>query len=192
MQAGPADGPDRILAFGPATGERTPLLRDETVDPARVLYAVGGSTPIGAMYRGAGSRTAFFDEKSADAVLYRKLEAAFPGQEVFITSRTDDGALALVEVAGNRNPGDFYVFDTNAGKAAYLLSRGDWFHPDNMAPTRAIALEASDGTALHGYLHTSQGTPQQDLPLVVRPHGGTFGLFSTHRTLKGAGWGQRL
>src|SRR3546814_2937452 len=74
------------------------------------------------MDRGAGSRTAFFDEKSADAVLYRKLEAAFPGQEVFITSRTDDGALALVEVAGNRNPGDFYVFDTKAGKAAYLRS----------------------------------------------------------------------
>src|SRR3546814_19769769 len=91
-----------ILAFDPATGERTPLLRDETVDPARVLYAVDGSTPIGAMYRGAGSRTAFFDEKSADAVLYRKLEAAFPGQDVFITSRTDDGALALVEVARDR------------------------------------------------------------------------------------------
>src|SRR3546814_3865535 len=106
------------------------------------------------MDRGAGSRTAFFDEKSADAVLYRKLEAAFPGQEVFITSRTDDGALALVEVAGNRNPGDFYVFDTKAGKAAYLLSRGDWFHQDNMAPTRAIALDARDGTRSEE--HTSE------------------------------------
>src|SRR3546814_7256726 len=84
---------------------------------------------------------------AADAVLYRKLEAAFPGQEVFITSRTDDGVLALVEVAGNRNPGDFYVFDTKAGKAAYLLSRGDWFYPDNMAPTRAIALDAPNGRA---------------------------------------------
>src|SRR3546814_13407873 len=85
LQSEQPDGSDRILAFDPATGERTPLLRDETVDPARVLYAVDGLPPIGAMYRGAGSRTAFFAEKSADAVLYRTLEAAFPGPEVFIT-----------------------------------------------------------------------------------------------------------
>src|SRR3546814_2967517 len=52
LQSEQPDGPDRILAFDPATGERTPLLRDEAVDPARVLYAVDGSTPIGAMYRG--------------------------------------------------------------------------------------------------------------------------------------------
>src|SRR3546814_16595283 len=110
--------------------------RTDTLVPYTTLFRSSG-----ALYRGAGSRTAFCDENSADAVLDRKLEAAFPGQEVFITSRTDDGVLALVEVAGKRNPGDFYVFDTKAGKAAYLLSRGDWFHPDNMAPTRAIALD---------------------------------------------------
>src|SRR3546814_11798975 len=97
------------------------------------------------MYRGAGSRTAFFDEKSADAVLYRKLEAAFPGQEVFITSRTDDGALALVEVAGNRNPGDFYVFDTKAGKAAYLLSRGDWLDRKRVVEGQRGAVRVSIG-----------------------------------------------
>src|SRR3546814_20887589 len=129
------------------------------------------SSDLGALYRGAGSRTAFFDEKSADAVLYRKLEAAFPGQEVFITSRTDDGVLALVEVAGNRNPGDFYVFDTKAGKAAYLLSRGDWFHPDNMAPTRALALAPRDATAQHGSLPTPLGAPQKPPPMGVTPPG---------------------
>src|SRR3546814_20967238 len=88
------------------------------------------------MYRGAGSRTAFFDEKSADAVLYRKLEAAFPAREVFTPSRTDDGVLALVEVAGNRNTGDLYVFDTKAGNAAYTPSTADWFHPTHLAPHR--------------------------------------------------------
>src|SRR5690606_2260883 len=105
------EGPDAIVAFDPASGERKPLLRDPVVDPSVVLYAVDGSAPVGVMYRGARSRTAFFDEHSADAILYRKLEATFPDQEVYITSRTDDGALALVEVSSDRNPGDFYVFD---------------------------------------------------------------------------------
>ncbi|MDN5780693.1 MAG: prolyl oligopeptidase family serine peptidase [Luteimonas sp.] len=180
LQSEQAQGPDQILVFDPASGKRTPLLRDEVVDPSSVLYAVDGSTPIGVMYRGARSRAAFFDEESADARLYRKLEAAFPGEEVFITSRTDDGALALVEVTSDRNPGDFYVFDTGAGQAARLLSRGEWFDRAGMAPTKAIALAARDGTALHGYLTTPSGTGQTALPMVVLPHGGPFGIFDTN------------
>ena len=175
------EGPDAIVAFDPASGERKPLLRDPVVDPSVVLYAVDGSAPVGVMYRGARSRTAFFDEHSADAILYRKLEATFPDQEVYITSRTDDGALALVEVSSDRNPGDFYVFDISHGKVAYLLSRGNWFDPDKMAPTRAISLGARDGVQLHGFLTTPLGITQKALPLVVFPHGGPFGVFETNR-----------
>lgn len=175
------DGPDAIVAFDPASNERQPLLRDPVVDPSVVLYAVDGSSPVGVMYRGARSRTAFFDEQSADAILYRKLEMAFPDMEVYITSRTNDGALALVEVSGDRNPGDFYVFDTNQGKAAYLLSRGNWFDPDKMASTRAISLGARDGVQLHGFLTIPLGAVQKALPMVVLPHGGPFGIFETNR-----------
>src|SRR3546814_12492076 len=78
-------------------------------------------------------------------------------------------------------PGEFDVLDTKAGKAAYLLSRGDWFHPDNMAPTRAIALDARDGTALHGYLTTPLGAPQKALPMGVLPHDGPTGIFDSNR-----------
>src|SRR3546814_12675631 len=49
-----------------------------------------------------------------------------------------------------------------------------------MAPTRAIALDARDGTALHGYLTTPLGAPQKALPMVVLPHGGPFGIFDSN------------
>jgi dipeptidyl aminopeptidase/acylaminoacyl peptidase len=180
LQSEQAQGPDEIVSFDPASGERKPVLRDDVVDPSAIVYAVDGSSPIGAVYRGARSRTAFFDEQSANAVLHRKLEAAFPGQEVFITSRTDDGGLALVEVASDRNPGDFYVFDTRAGTAAYLTSRGSWFDRARMAPTRAIELAARDGVKLHGFLTTPADAMQTALPMVVLPHGGPFGIFETN------------
>lgn len=179
LQSEQLQGPDEIVAFDPASGERKSVLRDNAVDPSVVLYATDGS-PIGVVYRGARSRTAFFDERSTDALLHRKLEAAFPGQEVFITSRTDDGGLALVEVASDRNPGDFYVFDTRAGKAAYLLSRGDWFDRDQMAPTSGIELVARDGVQLHGFLTIPAGAAPKALPMVVLPHGGPFGIFETN------------
>jgi dipeptidyl aminopeptidase/acylaminoacyl peptidase len=180
LQSEQEQGPDAVVVFDPESGERKPVLRDEVVDPSSVLYAVDASSPIGVVYRGARSRTAFFDEQSADALLHRKLEAAFPGQAVFITSRTSDGGLALVEVSSDRNPGDFYVFDTRAGTAAYLLSRGDWFDRAKMAPTRGIELVARDGLRLHGVLTTPAGAEPKALPMVVLPHGGPFGIFETN------------
>ena len=180
LQSEQEQGPDTIVVFDPVSGERKPVVRDEVVDPSSVLYATDGTSPIGVVYRGASSRTAFFDEQSADAVLHRKLEAAFPGQAVFITSRTRDGGLALVEVSSDRNPGDFYVFDTRAGTADYLLSRGDWFDRAKMAPTRGIELAARDGVQLHGVLTIPAGAAPKSLPMVVLPHGGPFGIFETN------------
>ena len=50
--------------------------------------------------------------------------------------RPATASLALVQVYSDRNPGDFYVFDTVAKKAAHLLP-AQWFDPDQMAPSAA-------------------------------------------------------
>ena len=48
LQVEQDEGPDAIVAWDPATDVRTPLLRDEKVDPFNILYALDGRTPIGA------------------------------------------------------------------------------------------------------------------------------------------------
>ena len=120
-------------------------------------------------------RTAFFDANGADARLYRSLEAAFPGNAIRITSRTSDGKLVLVEVKNDRNPGDFYVFDTVAKKAEHLVSRRDWFDPETMAEVKPFHFKARDGMLLFGYLTMPHGAGK-NLPMVVLPHGGPFGV----------------
>lgn len=177
LQSEQPQGPDAIISYDPVTGERMTLLRDKRVDPAMILYKIDGITPIGASYKGGDRKTAFFDEASADARLYRSLEATFEGQNVYITSRTKDGKLALVEVASGNNPGDFYVFDIQAGKADYLLSRGDWLDPDKMATVKPFSLAARDGMELHGFLTVPHGTSGKQMPMVVLPHGGPFGEY---------------
>ncbi|NYF35902.1 dipeptidyl aminopeptidase/acylaminoacyl peptidase [Stenotrophomonas sp. JAI102] len=170
-------GPDTIVSWNPATDERRELLRDAVVDPARVIYRRGTSIPIGALYLGDTPRTRFIDETSADARLQRSLEQAFSGQAVFITSSSRDGRLAMVQVWSGSNPGDFYVFDTQAKKADLVVSRSQWVDPDTTAVVQPIALKARDGMPLHGFVTRPRGSEGKRLPMVVMPHGGPFFVY---------------
>jgi dipeptidyl aminopeptidase/acylaminoacyl peptidase len=170
------EGPNAIVEFDSATGERKQLLRDDEVDPAHYIYRNGTSIPVGAFFMDGRPRTQFFDANSPEARLYRSLEATFEGHAVHVTSQTKDGSLALVQLVSDRNPGDFYLFDTVNKKADFLLSRAEWFDPAERAPMRPISLQARDGLALHGYLTVPHGADEKNLPLIVMPHGGPYGI----------------
>ncbi|GAB3103592.1 alpha/beta hydrolase family protein [Lysobacter terrae] len=171
-----ADGPDAIVALTLATRERKVVLRDDDTDPSGVIYQNGTRTPVGFFFNDGKLRTGFIDEQSADARLYHSLEAAFAGEAVVITSRTADGRIALVQTYNDRNPGDFYLFDTVAKKASHILARSDWFDPEQQHMMQPIQLKARDGLDLHGYLTLPKGSSGKGLPLIVLPHGGPYGI----------------
>lgn len=179
LMAEKASGPDAIIAFNVADQSREQVLRDDNSDPARILYRNGSVVPVGALLHDGKPRTAFFDDSSDEARLYRSLEAAFGGQPVLITSQTADGKVALVQTWNDRNPGDFYLFDKQAKTADLLLSRAGWIDPGQMASTRPIELKARDGLPLHGYLTLPSGSDGKSQPMVVLPHGGPFGVRDT-------------
>lgn len=176
LQVEQKQGPDSLVALELATGKRTQLMRDDDVDPARIIYRNASLTPVGAHFIDGKPRTGFFDDASPEARLQRSLEAAFAGNSVRITSQTSDGRIALVEVASDRNPGDFYLFDTVAKKAAHVLARREWFDPAEQAEMRPVRLTARDGVPLHGYLTVPKGSTGKNLPMVVVPHGGPFDI----------------
>jgi dipeptidyl aminopeptidase/acylaminoacyl peptidase len=173
------EGPDHIVSFDTQTGERRTVLQDDDTDPSGIIYRQASEIPIGASFMDGKRRVAYFEDTFPEARLQRSLEAAFAGNAVQVTSTTDDGRLALVRVWSDRNPGDFYLFDTVAKKADYLLGQRDWFDPDSMAELRPVSLKARDGLALHGYLTIPHGSDGKNLPLIVMPHGGPFGLFDS-------------
>ncbi|MEL1263719.1 S9 family peptidase [Pseudoxanthomonas putridarboris] len=180
LQIQQSQGPDSVVAWSLANGERKEALRNENVNPGRFLYSQGESVDlVGAIFWDGRPRTQFMDAESPEARLYRSLEAAFPDDAVFVTSTTQDGKLALVQAASDRNPGDFYLFDTQAKKVDYLLSRRDWLDPDNMAPMKPIQLKARDGMTLHGFLTTPKASSGKNLPMIVLPHGGPYQIRDT-------------
>lgn len=117
----------------------------------------------------------WLEPEDPSARLLAKLERAFPGQAVRITSTTSDGRLAIVFVHSDVNPGDYYLFDTQAGKATYVKATRDWVDPDLARPKESIRFAARDGLVLHGYL-TQPDAGSGPHPLVVLPHGGPHGV----------------
>lgn len=180
LQVEHPQGPDSVVAMDVATGERRELMRDEVVDPWPI-YRDGGGPLIGVRYLGGEVRTSFLDEKSEDARLYRSLEAAFPGHAIDIASATADGNLKLVLARSDVEPGSIYLYDNVAKKADFVLARREQIDPANMAPMRPVTIQARDGLALHGFLTVPKRADGGNLPLVVMPHGGPFGVFD--------GWG---
>ncbi len=116
----------------------------------------------------------FLNKEHKEAKLYAALINAFPGSNVSITSYSKGGENALVRVSSDKNPGDFYLFDTEKMGAKYLASARSWLKPDDMAEMNPIMVKARDGVELHGYLTLPKGKTK-NLPLIVNPHGGPHG-----------------
>ena len=167
-------GPDSIVAWNIAEDKRTEIFRDDNTDPSP-LFARG--LLEGFQLMDGMPRRAFIDEKSQVAMLYRRLEKAFKGQSVSVTSMTHDAKLALVAVWSDRNPGDFYVFDTSNNKADYLLSASDWIDPAALASVKPISFKARDGLEIQGYLTSPVGAEARNAPLIILIHGGPFGIY---------------
>jgi len=116
----------------------------------------------------------WLDEKSQAAKIYRLLARAFPGQIVSVVSTSHDGIRAIVFVHSDVNPGDYYLFDTQAMNADHLFSASRWIDPAQMRGKEPFVFKARDGVELHGYL-TRPGN-SGPYPMVVLPHGGPHGV----------------
>lgn len=168
-------GPGSIVAWDIAANQRKVVLRDAVADPGEILYRLNTRIPVGAMVLTDRPRTRFFDEQGADARQYRSLEAAFGGDAVLITSGTRDGRQLVLQVWSDANPGEFFLFDTQARRAEHIAAGRDWVDPRTAAQVKGVELKARDGLVLHGFLTRPRGSEGKALPMVVLPHGGPIG-----------------
>ena len=171
-------GPDAIVSYDTASGQRKEILRDAFADPEEVVTTFDGKdVPVGVIYDDGVPHAAFFDPQSREARLYAMLGQAFPGSAVRVTSTTRDGKLMLVYVYSDRDPGKFYLFNTQNSQAEYLLSRRRWVDPKASAQMQVVQIKARDGVPLRAYLTLPPGREARNLPLVVNPHGGPFTIY---------------
>lgn len=172
-------GPDSVRAFDSNTLQMKQIARDELVDPAGLVRAIGKRYPIGVLFMDGKPRFEYFDPSSADAKLHRSLQSSFGGAVAVATSSTVDGSHVLLEVFDDRNPGDLYIFDTANRKATHFMSRADWMSKKSLAKMTPIYFKARDGQEIEGLLTLPAGSDGKNLPTIIHPHGGPFGVQDT-------------
>ncbi len=163
-----------LYALNTRTFERGPALfvppEGEITD---VIVSRDRTRLLGVRYEAARERYHWFD--SAREALQKKLATTFVGCDVRVSSVSDDESVALVWVGHDREPGVYYVLDQKAGSLVQF-KRTRELDPAQLSPRTAIRYRARDGLEIHGYLTLPRGSSGKNLPLVMHPHGGPFGI----------------
>lgn len=157
-------------------GARKAMACDEGSDLLDVIPSFDSDEPVAVRFHDGRQDVRLLDADHPSRAKLAELLKAFPGQHVRLNSATRDGSKVVVLVDSDRNPGDYYLFDTTTMKADYLVGRSAWLDPETMPERRPIEFKARDGQRIRGYLTLPLGLEAKRLPLVVNPHGGPFNI----------------
>ncbi|MEM1439400.1 MAG: S9 family peptidase [Pseudomonadota bacterium] len=153
--------------------------RDATVDVAGLLRAPGGEV-VGAFSRQGPAEYSIFDNVADDKPdvlkLMQGILSAFPGEDVSIISASEDGTRNIIFARGDRNPGAFYLLDTNEMKLRFLVERMPDLPKEALVKMEPVMFEARDGLEIHGFLTRPAGWEGEKVPLILNIHGGPFGI----------------
>ena len=172
-------GPSSVVAYNVADGTTKVLMHDELSSPAQVIHAVGKHYPIGIGFSGTTPRIEYFDPESADARTHRALSKAFAGEYVLGAGEMTDKHEILLYAYGDREPGAFYSMNADTHKVTPVMYAADWLDPNRLAKMQLVTFAARDGRKIPGWLTLPPGSDGKNLPMIVYPHGGPFGVGDT-------------
>jgi dipeptidyl aminopeptidase/acylaminoacyl peptidase len=113
----------------------------------------------------------WFDQDWAN--WHAMLSKALPNA-VNTISRSADAQRILVRSYSDRDPGSWYLLDTEKRQLEQLVSAAPWIKPQAMAERKFVRYKARDGLSIPAYLTLPPGKPAKGLPLVVLVHGGPY------------------
>ena len=159
-----------------------------TGEPGRLLYAQPGHAieelgfgrdgrPSSVYYTGDSAQMHWLDEEMA--AHQSALEKALPGGHVRILSRSDGNARILVWHGAANDPGALYVFTPGERRLDLFANYRPALDERLLATPKPFDYTARDGTPIRGYLTLPEGRAAENLPLIIMPHGGPFGVRDT-------------
>ncbi|MGY0632945.1 alpha/beta fold hydrolase [Luteimonas sp. A478] len=169
-------GPTKLYAIDPDTEERTLLSGNDNVSVQRVLRSSDRRDVLAITYEDGLPGIDFVNGEHPEALTYAGLVNAFPDHDVSFHGISQDGRFVLFNAYSDVDPGSYYLFDRETGQARFLLAARSWIKPEQMSSMRPFTLEARDGTTLHGYITLPRGSDGRNLPMILHPHGGPFGV----------------
>lgn len=170
-----AGEPARLVLLDPETQEESRLASNPNVDSLQYLFSSDEKHLLAVGYMDGMPNYVFTDAEHADSKTYAGLINAFPEHAVSFNGISRNGRLVLFRTFSDVDPGSFYLFDRETGRAQFLLASREWIKPAQMSPMTPITVTARDGIKLHGYLTIPRNSDGKKLPMILHPHGGPHG-----------------
>lgn len=166
------------------------VFETEGFDLNGVVTARDGSKVIGYRTFDGTARTVWVDEDMK--LVHSLLEEVFGKDEATIVDYTDNLSHVVVYGGGKSRNGGYYLYDTGTGSMKLLNWARTSMKDAPLNPVKAEWYTASDGQRMQAIVtYPRHREGQKNLPVVVMPHGGPFGV--TSRTNVGfAAWNQAL
>lgn len=164
-----------IYIFDPVENKLGEMIygHDE-VDVAGLITSRKQQKLLGISYFYKYPNTVYFDD--ATKIQMKNLSSAFPNKRVNVTSTSKDEMLQVLLVNDDQDPGSYYLYDKKKGDIRYLLSVNKLINPNDMSPMEPIEFKSRDGLTIHGYVTIPKNSSGKNLPLIINPHGGPFGV----------------
>ncbi|MDH5434549.1 MAG: S9 family peptidase [Gammaproteobacteria bacterium] len=150
------------------------IFSHDKVDVTNLLMSRKQQKLIGVSYIYEYPETEYFDDSTRS--LMKSLKKAFPDKRVSITSQSEDENLLVVFVNNDNDPGKYYLFDKVKNKLIFLVHSMEWLNVDMLSHMKPIKFKSRDGMLIHGYITIPKNSNGKNLPLIVNPHGGPFGV----------------
>ncbi|MEW6999173.1 prolyl oligopeptidase family serine peptidase [Colwelliaceae bacterium BS250] len=170
-------GRDRaaVYKFDPQTNKLGEMIfAHDVVDVSGLMMSRKQKKLLGISYFDDYPETVYFDKATEN--MMKSLEASFPGKRVNITSQSEDEMLNIVLVNNDDDPGNYYLYDRSKPSISALVPRMAWLKPEEMSSMKPIKFTSRDGLTIRGYITIPKDSDGKNLPLIVNPHGGPFGV----------------
>lgn len=171
-----AGEPNRVVLTDPESQQERLLASNPNVNPAGFLVSSDEKELLAVGFLDGTPSYVFTNPDHPESKTYAGLINAFPEHAVLFSGISRDGRLVLFETYSDVDPGSYYLFDRETGRAKFLLASRDWIKPEQMSPMLPISVTARDGVKLHGYLTIPRFSDGKNLPLILNPHGGPHGI----------------
>lgn len=165
-----------LYAFNRETLKREQLLYEPPVGEIEEggIHRRPTGQIVGITYEAEKPVTEWFDPGWAK--LHASLSRTFPDMLINVLDSTLDEKLHVVAVYSDRDPGTYYLFDSVTPVITPIGRINSLIDPGQMAEREPIKYAARDGLEIYGYLTRPPGHNGRQVPLVILPHGGPFGI----------------
>jgi len=157
------------------TGEM--IFGQENYDVTDYDMNADGTALESVRYTDSRDRIKWFDAELAEQ--QKLIDRTLVNQEAWIASKSDDKSKMIILSTSSTDPGSYYLYEPAARKMERFAGINDQLNPEQLSVTKYEKYTARDGTTISAYVTIPKGSEPENLPLIIMPHGGPFGVRDT-------------